>query len=74
MTIGNEIGTKHLLKLYSDNREVWIRLSREGPRALALNLWVQPRFHRGFLRPLENTDIYITIHNRSEITAMKWQR
>ena len=26
-------------------------------------------FHRGCLRPLENMDIYITIHNSGKITA-----
>lgn len=42
-----------------------------------LSLWVatpfgveQP-FHRGHLKPLENTDIYVTIHSSSKITVMK---
>ena len=30
-------------------------------------------FHKGHLRPPENTDIYITIHNSSEITVVKYQ-
>ena len=31
----------------------------------------QSSFHRGHLRPLENTDIYIMIHNSSKITVME---
>jgi hypothetical protein len=29
-------------------------------------------FHRSHLRPSENTDIYIMIHNSSKIPVMKW--
>lgn len=28
-------------------------------------------FHKGHLKTLENTDIYVTIHNHSEIRVMK---
>ena len=44
---------------------------------MVLNLWeetplgVEQPFHRGHLRPSENTDIYIMIHNSSKITVMK---
>lgn len=30
--------------------------------------------HKGHLRPSENTDIYISIHNSSKTTVMKYQR
>jgi hypothetical protein len=30
--------------------------------------------HRGSLRPSENTDIYVTIHNSSKITVKKQQQ
>lgn len=46
-------------------------------RAAVFNLWVKTPlgikqlFHRGYLRLLENTDIYVTIHNTSKITAIK---
>ena len=45
--------------------------------AVVLNLWVatlsevKRPFHRGSLRPSENTDIYITIYNNSKITVMR---
>ena len=49
-------------------------------KATILNLWVKTlcgsndHFHSGCLRPLENTDIYTTIHNSSKTSyevAMK---
>ena len=47
-------------------------------KTLALNLWVaiplkgvKCPFHRGHLRPLENTDIYILIYNSSKTTLVK---
>ena len=42
---------------------------------MVLNLWIESpwrvkqRFHRGHQRLLENTGIYITIHNCSKITS-----
>lgn len=33
--------------------------------------WVECPFHRGGLRPWENMDIYIMIHNGRNITVMK---
>ena len=47
-------------------------------QTLVLNLWVKTPlgvdqvFHRGRLRPSENTDIYITIHDSSKITVTKY--
>jgi hypothetical protein len=44
---------------------------------MVLSLWVktpfevEQTFHKDHLKPLENTDIYITIHNSSKITATK---
>lgn len=52
-------------------------LSLGFPSAVLLNLWnvtllvVKCPFHRANLRALENTDIYIKIHNNSKITIMK---
>jgi hypothetical protein len=36
--------------------------------------YIKQLLHRDQLRPLENTDIYITIHNSRKITVMKWQQ
>jgi len=44
---------------------------------MLLNLWVmtpleiEQTFHRGGLRPSENTDNYIMIHNSSNIIIVK---
>lgn len=46
-------------------------------RTVVLNLWVETPlgiewpFHRSQPRLLENTGVYITIHNRGKITVMK---
>ena len=43
-------------------------------KAVVLNLWIMTPFgikqpiHRGHLRSLENTDIYIMVHNSSKIS------
>lgn len=37
-----------------------------------LHLWVKTRFG-SHLRPLENRDVYIKIHNSGKVTGMKWQ-
>jgi len=48
-------------------------LEMEGSRTAALNLWVSTplgvkrSFHRGHLRPSENTDVYLIIYNSREI-------
>lgn len=48
--------------------------------AALLHLWVmtpfqvEKPFHRGHLRPLENTDIYIMIQNSKKFTIMKKQQ
>jgi hypothetical protein len=39
--------------------------------SVVLNLGVEQPFHRGCLRQLENTDIYITDNNSSKITIMR---
>lgn len=55
----------------------WI--SSSAYRAGVLNLWVmtplgvKQLFHRGHLRPFENTDVNITIRDSSKIIDMKWQ-
>lgn len=33
---------------------------------------VKQPFHKGPMRPAENTDIYIAIHSSHKITAMKY--
>lgn len=40
-----------------------------GSRPVVLNMWVVTPypFHRGHLRPLENVDIYIIIHNSRKL-------
>jgi len=55
-----------------------LRLSHSKPAVH--NLWalatfrVKQPFHRGCLRPSENTDIYIVIQNSSKFTVMKYQQ
>jgi hypothetical protein len=45
--------------------------------SVVLSLWeetpwgIKQHFHRDYLSPSKNTDIYIMIHNSSKISAMK---
>ena len=53
-------------------------------KLVVLNLWVVPPlgvgwgveqlFHGSGLKPLENTDNYIMIHNNNNIAVVKWKR
>jgi hypothetical protein len=52
-------------------------VQRERP---AMSLWASgsqlvghSAFHGGHLRPPEDTDTYIIIHNSSKVTVRKWQ-
>lgn len=37
-------------------------------------LWVKRPFHRGHLRPLESTNIHITVCNSSTVTMQQWRQ
>jgi hypothetical protein len=59
----------------------WRGNQRKGPlppsKAVVFNQWVETpsgvkeSFHRDLLRPSENTEIYIKVHNSSKIIVMK---
>lgn len=42
--------------------------------SMVLSLGIEQSFYRGHLRPSENTEIYITLHNCSKITVAGQQR
>lgn len=65
---------KYLMKSCK-NLKVRLQMTLSGTSTLvspmSLNLEVEQPFHRDQLWPLENTNIYITVHTSNKITVMK---